>query len=132
MPRTSSWLRCRTAAFTTLTLLSLAGVKPDAGHRVQGTPITNCLIEPGLFKMRYPMYWHYPLDKPHFLGGRSAGAVRRDDWKLIEFFDDGHKELYNLRADRSETNNLAAAEPERVQKMSADLAAWRKATLKNP
>lgn len=70
--------------------------------------------------------WYYPLDKPHFLGGRSSGAIRKGDWKLIEFFDTGQKELYNLADDISEKNNLAGTNPEEVAELQKLLNAWRK------
>jgi arylsulfatase A-like enzyme len=76
-----------------------------------------------------PIYWHYPLDKPHFLGGRSAGAVRQGRWKLIDFYDTGESELYDLRADLGETHNLANEQPARAAKMKAMLAEWRSRTI---
>jgi len=79
-------------------------------------------------------YWHYPLDKPHFLGGRSAGSIRHGDWKLISFFDDGHKELYNLKNDIGEKHDLAARYPDKVKELTNALVAWQKsvgATEKN-
>jgi hypothetical protein len=54
--------------------------------------------------------------------------MREGDWKLIEFFDEGTAELYNLKTDLSEKNNLAQAEPERLKAMQAKLAAWRSET----
>ena len=54
------------------------------------------------------------------------GAIRVGDWKLLEFFEDGHLELYNLRDDIGENSNLAATLPERAQELQARLAAWRK------
>ncbi|WP_423126824.1 sulfatase [Gaoshiqia sp. Z1-71] len=71
-------------------------------------------------------YWHYPLEERHFLGGRSSGAVRKGDWKLIEFFDTGEKELYNLKEDIGETNNLFAAHPEKAEELQLLLNEWRK------
>ena len=47
------------------------------------------------------MFWHYPLSKPHFLGRLSGGAIREGDWKLIEKFDTGEIELFNLEKDLS-------------------------------
>jgi len=70
-------------------------------------------------------YWHYPLEKKHFLGGRSAGAIREGDWKLIEFFDTGEKELYNLRDDLGETKNIASENPEKVNDLQQKLILWR-------
>lgn len=71
-----------------------------------------------------PLYWHYP----HYSnqGGKPGGAVREGDWKLIEFYEDGRRELFNLKADPGESRNLAAKEPERVKELSARLGSWRK------
>jgi arylsulfatase A-like enzyme len=74
---------------------------------------------------RNTLYWHYPLAKPHFLGGRSGGAIRDGDWKLIEFFDDNKIELYNLADDISEKNNLAGKIPEKAAALQKRLAKWR-------
>lgn len=67
--------------------------------------------------------WHFP----HFTnqGGRPAGAIREGNWKLIEQFEDGSLELYDLAADVGETRNLAAAEPKRAESMLAELKGWR-------
>ena len=74
---------------------------------------------------RDALFWHYPLEKPHFLGGRSSGAIRQGDWKLIELFDTGERELYNLADDVGEQRNLADRMPERVAKLREKLEAWR-------
>ncbi|MEQ9438691.1 MAG: sulfatase [Cyclobacteriaceae bacterium] len=70
-------------------------------------------------------YWHYPLEERHFLGGRSAGAIRDGDWKLIEFFDTGEKALYNLKNDPGETHDLHASFPEQVEELQQKLVDWR-------
>jgi arylsulfatase A-like enzyme len=70
------------------------------------------------------------LEADHFLGGKSAMAVRRGQWKLIEFLKTGKRELYDLAADPSEENDLARAKPELAREMGARLAAWRTATVK--
>jgi len=51
--------------------------------------------------------------------------VRQGDWKLLEFFEDGHLELYNLREDIGEEKNLASQFPEKVAEMHALLKKWR-------
>lgn len=68
--------------------------------------------------------WHYPLEHPHFLGGRSSAANRKDDMKYIAFFDDGTDELYNLREDESETTNLADQLPDKRQEHRLLLKNW--------
>ena len=71
-----------------------------------------------------PLFWH----QPHYMnqGGKPAGVVREGDWKLIEQYEDGSLELYNIAKDPSETTDLAAAEPTRVAALRGKLEAWRR------
>ena len=75
---------------------------------------------------REALYWHYPLEKPHFLGGRSSGAIRQGNWKLIEFFDTGTIELYNLADDSGEQHNVAEKYSDKTTEMAKRLAEWRR------
>ena len=72
-----------------------------------------------------PLYWHLP----HYTnqGSRPSGAVRDGTWKLIEHYEDGTAELFDLAADPGETRDLAAKEPERVKALRTSLAGWRTA-----
>jgi arylsulfatase A-like enzyme len=69
------------------------------------------------------LFWHYP----HYgnQGGTPGAAIRRGDWKLIEFFEDDRVELFNLRRDLGEQDNLAAAHPRRVRDLRRQLRAWQ-------
>jgi len=71
------------------------------------------------------LYWHYPLDRPHFLGGFSGGAVRDGDWKLIEKFDSGSTELYSLLNDPYEQKDIASNYPDKVIELKKKLSEWR-------
>lgn len=74
------------------------------------------------------LHWHYP----HYpnQGARPGGAVRDENWKLIEFYESGFgevdRELFDLSKDPRESKNVAAANSEVVQKLAAQLSAWRK------
>jgi arylsulfatase A-like enzyme len=70
-----------------------------------------------------PLFWHYP----HYAnqGGTPGSSVRLGDYKLIEFFEDGRVELYNLREDIGETHDLSEEQPERVARLQEILADWR-------
>jgi hypothetical protein len=48
------------------------------------------------------------------------------DWKLMEFFEDGRLELYNLADDVGEKNNLAQKVPEKTKELHDRLLAWRR------
>ena len=76
---------------------------------------------------RDAIYFHYPNYAFHG-DNRLGGAIRQGDFKLIERFDDGSLELYNLKDDIGETKNLTAALPDRAAKMQAQLQTWREET----
>ncbi len=88
---------------------------------IDGSSIVPLLRDPAATLGRDAIYFHYP----HYHHSRPASAIRVGDWKLIEFLDDGLLELYNLKDDIGETNNLAPAMPELAQRLNRQLADWR-------
>jgi arylsulfatase A-like enzyme len=106
------------------TVLELAGVKPAADRVIDGVSLVPLLKQTGEPR-REALYWHYP----HYSnqGGTPGGAVRAGDWKLIEFYEDMHVELYNLKADIGEKHDLAAKQPAKAAELRRLLADWRKA-----
>ena len=50
--------------------------------------------------------------------------MRAGDWKLLEYYEDHHLELYNLRRDLSERSNLASQMGEKADALRARLHAW--------
>ena len=113
------------------TLLELAGAKAPAGHTLDGISIAPLLRHPKKLPKEREIVWYYPLEKDHFLGGKSAMAIRRGHWKLIEFFQTGEKQLFDLATDPAEKQDQAAAQPDLVRQLSSRLAAWRRATVKS-
>jgi arylsulfatase A-like enzyme len=61
------------------------------------------------------LFWHFP--HYHGSGNIPSGAVRSGDYKLIEWFEDGSIELYNLKDDISEKHDLAASKPEKADEL---------------
>jgi len=104
------------------TMLELAGLPLRPNQHVDGTSFVP-LLEGGKMT-RGPIYWHYP----HYgnQGGAPGGAVRDGDFKLVEWYEDGRLELYNLRDDIGEKNDLATAMPEKVRELQKMLADWRR------
>ncbi|SVB61858.1 uncharacterized protein METZ01_LOCUS214712, partial [marine metagenome] len=109
------------------TLLEAAGIVPDRKQALDGVSLLGTWRDPRIAPRRESLYWHYPLEKPHFLGGRSGGAIRAGDWKLIEYFDNNTVELFHLANDPGEKSNLAAERPDRREELFAKLIQWRKA-----
>ena len=89
---------------------------------IDGASMVALLKDPTATLGRDAIYFHYP----HYHHSRPAGAIRAGDWKLIEFFDDGALELYDLKQDIGESKNLATARPELARRMQRQLADWRK------
>jgi len=108
------------------TFCRIVGVKPPPGQHLDGLSILPLLKDPNVSLARDTLCWHYPLAKPHFLGGRSCGAIRKGEWKLLEFLDDGHLELYNLTDDIGEKSNLAEKMPAKTKELHQLLQQWRK------
>ncbi len=75
------------------------------------------------------VFWHEAKARPHSTGDSKCSVIRSGNFKLLHFFGDDRIELYNLATDISEENNLAAAEPQRVQQMMKQLANWKREYL---
>lgn len=103
------------------TVLEMAGLDPIPKQHCDGVSIAPLLRGEKLD--REAIYWHYP----HYgnQGGTPGSSVRAGDYKLIEFFESGHVELYNLREDIGEENDLADELPEVRDRLKTMLHAWR-------
>jgi arylsulfatase A-like enzyme len=122
------------------TLLEMAGAQRPAGQVLDGRSILR-LLEGAESLIRDAIFWHFPA---YLQGGGGtwrttpAGAVRRGRWKLIEFFEDGRVELYDIVRDIGEKNNLTEKMPEKAKELHNLLKKWRKSvnaevpTRKNP
>jgi arylsulfatase A-like enzyme len=104
------------------TILDICQVKTEV--KADGIDLVP-LLRGGAAPAREALYWHYP----HYSnqGGRPGGAVRAGDWKLLEFYERGRQELYDLKADVGEHRNRIADKPELAKELAGKLSAWREA-----
>jgi uncharacterized sulfatase len=102
------------------TMLEIAGAEGNPDHVLDGESLVPLLKQSGGLP-RDAIYWHYPS----YHHSTPAGSIREGDFKLIEFFEDGRLELYDLEDDIGESRNLADAMPEKAKALQAKLAAWR-------
>ncbi|MDZ7617719.1 MAG: sulfatase-like hydrolase/transferase, partial [Patescibacteria group bacterium] len=105
------------------TLVELASAQMAADQPCDGVSLARLLRDPTAPLDRHALYWHLP----HYHHSTPASAIRRGDWKLLEFFEDARIELYNLQDDVSEQRDLAAAEPDRAAELREALRHWRHA-----
>ena len=112
------------------TLLEVTGAKgPGEKQPLDGVSYAPLLRGERSKLDREAIYWHFP----GYLGAAGnnwrttpVGAVRAGDFKLLEFFEDGRRELYNLKEDVGERRDLASAMPEKVKELHGKLVEWRK------
>jgi len=113
------------------TFLAAAGVPTPANQKLDGVNLMPVFLQkPGAkldltpFEER-AICWHYPNYAWH-RGNRLGGAIRLGNWKLIERFDNGSVELFDLSADRGEKKNLAQEKPEVAKRLLERLQAWQR------
>jgi len=104
------------------TLLEAAGLPLMPEQHCDGVSLMP-LFEGADSLQRDAIFWHYP----HYgnQGGTPGCSMRQGPWKLIEFFEDNHLELYHLEEDPGESRNLAEEKPDRARKMHQRLQEWR-------
>jgi arylsulfatase A-like enzyme len=106
------------------TICEITGIK-EVPEMKDGKSIVPVLLDPENATFdRGPVFWHYP----HFSNqlGRPAGAVRLGDFKLVENYETGTLELYNLSEDISEAHDLSASMKDKTMEMYRLLNNWRK------
>ncbi len=116
------------------TLLEATQTEMPAKVKLDGTSLMPLMSDASASLFRPAIYWHFPA----YLQGYTkrhgpfrttpCGAIRMGDWKLIEYFEDGTLELYNLAEDLGEEQNLASRLTKRTARMHSMLKAWRRST----
>ena len=106
------------------TLLEAASIKVPETYEGDGVSLLPVLkMEEGTFS-RESIYFHYPNYAFH-RSNRLGSAIRRGDYKLIEWLDDKTFELYNLAEDLEESNDLSDEKPLLAEAMLKQLHDWR-------
>jgi len=104
------------------TILEMAALPPKPNQHVDGVSFASLLK--GQDVAQRPLFWHYP----HYgnQGFSPGAAIRFGNYKLIEFFEDNHIELYNIENDISEKNDLSKKMPRKAVELRAMLDHWQK------
>ena len=104
------------------TFLQMAGLPLRPDDHVDGMGLGPLLRGEDAAQDR-PLFWHFP--HYHGSGNRPSAAVRFGDYKMVEWFEDGRTELFNLEADPGELHNVAFALRDQVADLRALIQAWR-------
>ncbi|QDT45137.1 Arylsulfatase [Gimesia alba] len=114
------------------TLLEMTGIPQPEEYALDGTSLVHLLKDPQSQLKTRSLFWHFPAYLQKYKGMQQrfrttpVSVIRQGDWKLLEFFEDGHRELYNTRLDISETMNLTDSHPEKVKELATALHDWQK------
>jgi uncharacterized sulfatase len=110
------------------TLLTLAGVSAPAGTDFDGVSMHETLLGLSEASRARPLFFRRPPDRASFSGDDNLPdlAVRDGRWKLLCTYDGSSPQLYDLDADPSEKNNLAATQPAETARLTAALVAWHR------
>ena len=104
------------------TILEMIGVKNDIND-IDGKSFTRLVR--GEEMDRGPIYWHFPHYSNHGMQS-PGGAIRDGDYKLLEYFENGTVQLFNLVNDIGEQNDLSKIEVEKTKALTEKLHQWRK------
>lgn len=115
--------------------LEIASVKQPLNKELDGQSFVPLLLQKNATGR--DLFWHFPAYLEGFKGDnrnidpfrtRPTSVIRSGDYKLHEFYEDGHLELYNIKDDIGEKNDLAAKLPAKVKELHDKLVAWRTKT----
>ena len=103
------------------TLYAILGVDKTRLPQLDGEDLQPLLMATNELNPR-PLFFHYP----HYSnqGGFPGAAVRLNQWKLIERFEDGNEQLFNLAKDKGEKQDLASLYPQKVTELRTLLHNW--------
>lgn len=105
------------------TLLRAAGLSDQAQAGIDGVDFTPLLQNPDATLKREALYFHYPH---YYQTTTPVSALRKGDWKLLEYYEDNRLELFNLKQDPGETQDISTANPDLVRRLRMELDVWRK------
>ncbi len=106
------------------TLVDLANIKPVPGQYVDGADLVPAMEGKDL--KREALFWHYP--HYHGSGWTPGAAIKKGNWKLIEFYEYDKSELFNTKTDISEKNNVISDYPQKADSLKALLKQKQKET----
>jgi arylsulfatase A-like enzyme len=106
------------------TILEMADLPLRPHQHVDGVSFAPLIKGSGTVS-REAIYWHFPHYSNHGMQS-PGGAVRAGDFKLLEYFENGTVQLFDLRHDIGEQNDLASIMPEKVAQLRSMLHDWRK------
>lgn len=106
------------------TILDMLGLPLQPAQHQDGKSLTS-LLKGAKTLDRKALYWHFPHYSNH--GMQSPGAaIRSGDFKLLEYFENQTVQLFNLKADPGEQNDISKSQPAKAKELRDMLHVWQK------
>ncbi len=120
------------------TMLDAAGLDTNPKLVLDGESLLSLITKRKKLK-RKALFWHFPIyleaydpdkdqSRDSLFRTRPGSAIRKGNWKLHEYFEDGGMELYNLESDPGESDNLVDKKPHKTKQLYRLLEQWRENT----
>lgn len=105
------------------TIMALIGDN-DLPDNIDGKSFLKTLYNPENELERGPIFFHFP----HFSGqgARPAGAVRDGKWKMVQNYETGGTELFNLQEDIGEEKDLSLIHSDKSKELFTKFKHWLK------
>lgn len=105
------------------TILEIAGIKNyKVPQIIDGQSIMPLLKDTKDISRDRSLIWNFPNIWDATGPGINLNcAIRKNEWKLIYYYETGKKELFNITKDINENNNLAPQYPDLVKRLSQEL-----------
>ncbi|MCB1210647.1 MAG: hypothetical protein KDK97_15055, partial [Verrucomicrobiales bacterium] len=106
----------------------LANVAIPEGIQFDGENVAPVITGKSEVSRKAPIFWRRPPDRknwlPHIVEEMPDLAVRDGEWKFLCEYDGSQPRLYNVNTDQAESVNVAAQNPEVVNRLTAEVQAW--------
>lgn len=108
------------------TLAAMTSIELPKDLELDGVDLSSVVKGSKMASTERPLFWHYP----HYSnqGGFPGAAVRLGDYKLLQNFEDGSLQLYDLSRDTGESTDIKAQQPAKVSELQALLYEWYQET----
>ncbi len=106
------------------TLLDVTGIPLKPEVHLDGISLLPALM--GKKASKRTLFWHSPVGRPESTGDENCSAIRDGNYKLIDFYDQQKLELYDLKSDPNETNNLVSSEKRVTKDLYTKLNSWKR------
>jgi arylsulfatase A-like enzyme len=104
------------------TVLELSGLPSMPEQHLDGVSLAPALLDQPF--ERGAIYWHFPHYSNHGMQS-PGGAIRQGDFKLLEYFENGSVQLFNLKTDLGEQDDLSEKHPKKKKELLSLLRSWR-------